>query len=211
MTGRTILIGDIHGCCEEFQTLLARLEPHRRDEIILLGDLVNKGPDPEGVIETFLALRCTSLRGNHDCDHLNWALGKSKPKAESVVTREKMSKKTYQLYIDAVAHMPLFVERSRFLAVHGGLLPDVPLLKQPDEVLTGERTLEPSWKNNLSLGKPVVVGHKRYNDDPQQPGVIPGKFYGMDTGCVFGGRLTALVLPTFEFVSVHAERNYSED
>ena len=64
MNGRLIAIGDIHGCYQEFTELLERLELTKDDQLILLGDLVNRGPDSSKVIELARANRAISLLGN---------------------------------------------------------------------------------------------------------------------------------------------------
>jgi hypothetical protein len=49
---KAIIIGDIHGCSREFSALLEKVAPNRDDQLVLLGDLLNKGPDPLGVFKT---------------------------------------------------------------------------------------------------------------------------------------------------------------
>ena len=68
----TILIGDIHGCSREFSALLDHVSPGRDDQLILLGDLVNKGSRSCRGAEIFESLDCVCLLGNHDFDHLKW-------------------------------------------------------------------------------------------------------------------------------------------
>jgi len=207
-TSRTILIGDIHGCAFEFGELLEMLSPDDGDTIVLMGDLLNKGPDPEGVLQTFESLGCISLLGNHDLDHLEWSQGLVLPKPESVSTRRMMSEPAYSRYLEAVRNMSLIHQTPDFVAVHGAIISDVPLENQPADVLTGKTTIDPSWKDRVDLDRPVVVGHKRYNVVQEMPFVIPGKFYGIDTGCVYGGSLTALILPGGLLIQVKAARNY---
>src|SRR5258705_4976560 len=97
----TIIIGDIHGCSYEFSALLDKIAPTCGDRLVLLGDLVNKGPDPTGVLEAFESLNCVCLLGNHDFDHLKWKAG-GVPKSESVLTRKLMPPATYEKYLDCV-------------------------------------------------------------------------------------------------------------
>ena len=66
MNGRLIAIGDIHGCHFEFAELLARLAPTRDDRIVLVGDLVNRGPDSCRVIDLARQHRAIALLGNHE-------------------------------------------------------------------------------------------------------------------------------------------------
>jgi serine/threonine protein phosphatase 1 len=204
----TIIIGDIHGCSREFSALLDHVSPGTDDRLVLLGDLVNKGPDPAGVLETFASLNCLCLLGNHDVDHLRWKAGHS-PKPESILTRQLIPPTLYERYLEWVAKMPLFFEDSDLIAVHGGLLNGLPLPEQPVEVVAGERNLPSDWKDHIAFDRPVVAGHKRYSPDPSVPCIVEGRFYGIDTGCVYGGCLTALRMPSGTITQVRAARVYS--
>ena len=206
---KTILIGDIHACSREFSALLERIGPARSDQLILMGDLVNKGPDPAGVIRAVRSLNCLCLRGNHENDHLNGPAGLSKLKAESELTKNAMPLEEYAAYLALAAAMPLYFENSDLIAVHGALDPVLPLDQQPADLLTGDITPPPSWKDDINLGRPLVVGHKRYSREQAEPFIVEGRFYGIDTGCVYGGALTALELPSGELWQVRAARDYS--
>lgn len=205
----TIFIGDIHGCSREFSALLDHVSPGRGDRLILLGDLVNKGPDPAGVLEIFATVDCVCLLGNHDLDHLKWK-GGGIPKVESIVTKELIPAPLYEKFLEEVVRMPPLFERSDFIAVHGGLLNGVALSEQPLEVMTGDRNLSNDWKDEIILDRTLVTGHKRYGSDQAVPYIVEGKFYGIDTGCVYGGCLTALRLPSGTLAQVRAERAYSD-
>jgi len=205
----TILIGDIHGCSREFAALLDHVAPRREDKLILLGDLVNKGPDPAGVLKIFASLDCVCLLGNHDFDHLKWKEGRI-PKGESIVTKELIPPGVYDKFLEEVARMPPLYESADLIAVHGGLLKGLSLSEQPMEVLTGDKTLPSKWKDEIVLDRPLIVGHKRYGSDQAVPYIIEGKFYGIDTGCVYGGCLTALRMPSGRLAQVRAERVYSD-
>ena len=67
---RLLAIGDIHGCSRAFDTLLDAVAPKPDDQIITLGDYVDRGPDSRGVLDRLVALhdtgRLIALRGNHD-------------------------------------------------------------------------------------------------------------------------------------------------
>ena len=64
--GRTIAIGDVHGCAREFEKLLKKLKPQKSDRIIQLGDLINKGPDSHEAIELARAHDIQTIMGNHE-------------------------------------------------------------------------------------------------------------------------------------------------
>lgn len=208
MSTQTILIGDIHGCSQEFAQLLDCI-PWRDARVVLMGDLVNKGPDPGGVIRTVRERGFLSLRGNHDVDHLKWYEGIHAPKPDSVKTKAEMTAEDYLNYLQMVREMPLFLETEEFIAVHAAVLPGIALADQPEEILTGERTLDNSWKDGIDLGKPLVVGHKRFSEDMAVPYVDGRRFFGLDTACVYGGTLTALSLPSGQIWQVKAARQYA--
>jgi len=207
---RTIFIGDIHGCAHEFRLLLEKVAPNSDDRIVLMGDLVNKGPDPEGVLEAYRSLDCVCLLGNHEADHLHWRDENWTPKPDSVQTRRLMSPKGYAEFLALAERMPLIYEDEFAIAVHGGLLEGIPLHEQPREVLIGETAMPSSWKDHLALDRPLVVGHKRYSREESRPCIIEGRFYGIDTACVYGGNLTALILPEGRIVQVPAVRVYAK-
>lgn len=206
---KTILIGDIHACSREFSALLDLVAPGRSDRLILLGDLVNKGPDPTGVVRMVRSLEAICLRGNHENDHLFWQAGEVRPRRESVRTRKLMPDEDYAAYLAMAAVMPLAYETAELIAVHGAVVPGLPLAEQPASLLTGDESPDPSWKDSIDLGRPLIVGHKRYRKDFSKPCIEKGKFYGIDTGCVYGGTLTALEWPSGKIWQVKAERDYS--
>ena len=69
------------------------------------------------------------------------------------------------------------------------------------------KRLPGAWYDHYDGNKPLVFGHHDYLRNGQ-PLVREGRLYGIDTGCVYGGLLTALVLPAFSTVSVRARENY---
>ena len=80
---RLIIVGDVHGCLEELKILLTRCSYEKeRDEVIFVGDLVNKGPSSVDVIRFVRGMGASCVRGNHDDDALYYAL---KAKDETAV------------------------------------------------------------------------------------------------------------------------------
>lgn len=217
MNGRLIAIGDIHGCHLEFADLLARLDLTREDRLILVGDLVNRGPDSCKVIDLAREHHAISLLGNHELRLLKYRrTGDRKPlKDGDLDTFEKLRPEDWA-YLEA---MPLTHEEAELntVFVHGGFLPNEPWQKQPADVVTRIQVIDkegrpakradkpdaPLWAD-LWTGPPFVV----YGHTPR-PEVYKLKWsVGIDTACVMGGHLTAFVLPEKRFLQVKARQRY---
>lgn len=217
MNGRLIAIGDIHGCHLEFAELLARLELTREDRLVLLGDLVNRGPDSLRVLELAREHRAVSLLGNHELRLLKYRRTRDRKyvKESDMETFLKLRPVDWA----QLEAMPLTFEEAELstVFVHGGFLPTEPWQKQPAEVVTriqvvdrdgkpakrAEKPDAPVWAD-LWSGPPFVV----YGHTPR-PEIYKLKWSaGIDTGCVLGGHLTAYVLPEKRFVQVKARQRY---
>ena len=69
---QTIIVGDVHGCLVELDALLRKVRYTHGDRLILVGDLVAKGPDSAGVVARARELGALGVRGNHDERVLSW-------------------------------------------------------------------------------------------------------------------------------------------
>jgi predicted phosphodiesterase len=208
-SGRTIVLGDVHGCRDEAERLLELLRLGPDDALYFLGDLVSRGPDPAGVLALIRRTGARSVRGNHDDALLRW----HDAKQHGIDTPIKTSERELAERFDAqdwqlLESLPLFIDvpENDLRLVHGGIVPGVPIERQPPEALLSMRYLgphgEPIEKGGTVLwgtryqGPPhVVFGH---NANPQ-PQIHPWAT-GIDTGVVYGHRLTALVLDQGERV-----------
>ena len=217
MNGRLIAIGDIHGCYLEFAELVDRLQLGKDDRVVLLGDLVNRGPESGRVLDLARQIRAISLLGNHELRLLKFRRTRDMKyaKEHDLETFEQLRPQDWA-YLEAMALT--FVEPDlNTVFVHGGFLPGEPWQKQPAEVVTriqvvtpegrpGKRSEYPEaplWAD-LWNGPPFVV----YGHTPR-PEIYKLKWsVGIDTGCVMGGNLTAHILPERSFLSVKARQRY---
>ncbi|MDP2309610.1 MAG: metallophosphoesterase [Pseudomonadota bacterium] len=212
---RTLIIGDIHGSWDELQDLFARVGLTDEDVVVSVGDLVDRGPAPGEVVAWFRGrANAVVVCGNHERKHVRGTMSHSQD-----ITRLQLGAG----YADAVAWMgtlPYWYETDAVRVVHAALIPGVPLAETPQDILCGtvsgeerlkkrlaaahpegthpEGTPGPWWHELYDDPKPVVFGHHVV----EAPIVREGRVYGIDTGCVHGWSLTALVLPSFELVSV---------
>jgi serine/threonine protein phosphatase 1 len=199
---RTIFIGDIHGCWDELCALLDKVALTDDDVVVSVGDLVDRGPDPTSVINFFRRRpNAVAVCGNHERKHVRGLLSFSQQ-----ITRCQLG----DGYADAVAWMgtlPYWWACAEAVAVHAAVVPGVAVEDAPTDVLSGttsglqrlEGQLGGRYWHDVHDGPlPVVFGHHVVDE----PLIRPGRAYGIDTGVCFGGRLTALIVPSFELVSV---------
>lgn len=212
---QTLIVGDIHGCYDELQSLLDNAALSSEDEIIAIGDIVDRGPDTPKVLDFFRAHpRARSIIGNHERKHIRSHRGEIRPALSQVISRAQLG----EGYPGAVAFMqtfPLFIELAEALLVHGFWEPGVPLAEQRENVLAGVMSGEEylkrrygwPWYDYYDGPQPIIVGHRQYLDDGK-PLIVNDRIFAIDTGCVRGGALTGLILPGFRIISVPARENY---
>ena len=207
--GRIFAIGDIHGCLEKIQTLLERLPvDFKQDKLVFLGDYVDRGPDSRGVLDLMIKLQRENpastifLKGNHEVMFQDYI--ENGPLKKSFLTfggRETI--KSYGAadslidipddHLKFLRELPLLYVTKKFCFVHAGLLPNVPVEEQEEKDILWIRFK--FIKSRYDWGKRVIFGHTPF-DTP----LIEKNKIGIDTGAVYGGRLTCLMLPDVEFI-----------
>jgi hypothetical protein len=212
MEARTIVVGDIHGCYDELMQLLDKVGFARSDRLVSVGDLITKGPKSREVLDLFMSdKRFSSVIGNHDLAlRRRWNGEHIKLKAAQKETHKQLKheKDVYTPFLNA---LPFTIDLGTHLVVHAGLRPNVELDSQTTGDLTRLRTLGPKreskegtpWYQEYHGEKTVLFGHWPAAEPRRGPKAI-----GLDTGCVYGYKLTAYIIETDQFVSVPAARAY---
>lgn len=214
MAGRIIIVGDIHGCLAELRSLLDEVAFSRDDALVSVGDLVGKGPDGAGVVRFFLAGGHRAVRGNHDEKLLAYRRdGRGTLSESHRAHAEALRERDWEW----LSLLPLWIRLREHdaLVVHAGLVPGVRLKRQEPKVLMNLRSIRPDGAPSRKIeGTPwaklwpgpelVVFGHDAVRGLQRWPHAV-----GLDTGCVYGGALSALVLPERAVVSVPAFDVYS--
>lgn len=211
--GRTIVVGDIHGCFDELIDLMKLVGLRKDDRVIAVGDLICKGPKSLEVLELFTNdKRFSSVIGNHDRKvRQRW---RGEPVRLSKDMRQTLSKLEVhrERYFRFLRSLPYTINLGSHLVVHAGLRPGVPLRRQMVADLTEIRTMgaDPSrrrgvrWYDVYRGPKTVLFGHWPAKQPRRAPHAI-----GLDTGCVYGGKLTAFIVETNEILSVRARKRYT--
>ena len=227
------VIGDVHGCLEELLGLLGMLgyspdgTPPEGRVAVFVGDLVDRGPDSVGVLRLVMRMAAAGhaivLPGNHD-DKLMRKLGGS-----DVTMGHGLKETVEQLEAEPaefVAEVRTFLkglvghyvfDGGRLVVAHAGMREDMQGRtsgRVRDFALYGETTGETDefglpvrydWASEYRGRAAVVYGHTPVPDPEWVNNTI-----NIDTGCVFGGRLTALRYPERELVTVPAKQTYAE-
>jgi len=227
---KTVIIGDIHGCLEEFQELLELVDYKSPDvEIILAGDLIDRGPESAAVVALCRKLNLRCAQGNHDLKFIKW--WKNAGSTNDVYDKHPHYNQLSDEDVNYIARMSPYIKiDDNTIAVHAGLKPGIPLEKQTKDDLCYIRYIDQQKKfvslkkiNNIGsieqagahfwtewgpFGYNIIYGHQVW-EEPRIDKFDDGTAcYGIDTGCCFGGSLSALIWETKEFVQVKAKQEY---
>lgn len=215
---RRLFIGDLHGCREELDALLAAFEFRPgTDRLYSVGDVAGKGPDLPGTLRRLKDLDATVVAGNHDLSLIRAArcppdLRKSARWAETLQTLGGEA----PAWVTWMETWPLWRDLGDILMVHAGLEPGKPDPgSMAPRVLTLIRTWDgtgrnldhagdPPWYECVVPTKTIVFGHWAKRGLVDLP-----RFKGLDTGCVYGGKLTGWCPEEARFVQVDAKKRYA--
>jgi hypothetical protein len=213
---RTIIVGDVHGCSAELRDLLDVAAVSAADRLVFVGDLVARGPDSRGVLRLVRELGARSVVGNHELELRRYRAatggghGVKRPGRSHRELADELSREDWEL----IGSLPPFLELPEHgvVVVHAGLVPGRAPGDHDDDVLTNLRCIDTNGRPTHRLegtlwaalyrGPPhVVFGH-----DALRSIQVHRDATGLDSGCVYGGRLTALVLPAAQSPPPAAER-----
>ncbi len=230
------IIGDIHGCCDELETLLDKLgyvkaegvysHPEGR-KAVFLGDYCDRGERNADVLRLVMDMvkggYALAVPGNHDVKLLKHLNGKKvqhthgldRTIAELEAKGDEFKAEVREFIDRLISHYVL--DDGRLVVSHAGLKKEFigrGSSKVREFCLYGERTGEfdeygmpvrLDWAADYKGRAAVVFGHIAAREVRAVNGT-----YCIDTGCVFGGKLTAMRWPEKEFVSVDANKIYYE-
>jgi protein phosphatase len=222
------VIGDVHGCYDELQALLALLQrtPPRNggiQKLVFIGDLVNRGPRPLDVLEQAMNLveggHALCILGNHDAEFLAWIDGRSVDVTRLAPTIGQWSTRDLAWRNRAarfLRELPghLMLDGGRLCVAHAGL-------HAPDQGSKSRRAHEAAvhgrglmrdrnasilnWSDDYVGSATVIHGHL-----PIVHGQRRGRVWNIDTGCCFGGHLSALRYPEETLFSVPSRAIYAD-
>ncbi|MDH5657686.1 MAG: metallophosphoesterase [Spirochaetia bacterium] len=201
---RTIFIGDVHGCIDELKEMIHTLRPVESDRVILLGDLINRGPDPAAVVQFVYESKFECLMGNHEHEYLHYF--------QTVDKYKNLRRSIGEELHEWISNRPLYIEDKDFMAVHAGLVPGEHPSRSKKEILLNIRTWDadtkniknpenPPWYSFYKDKKPVFYGHWAREGLNVRKNTI-----GLDSGCVYGRGLSAYILESHEIVQINSRK-----
>ncbi len=206
---RTLAIGDIHGCLTALETLADHAAFAPDDQLVFLGDYVDRGPDSRGVIDYLIDLKKTAqvvtLKGNHEimmmwCRQSEEALekwlsygGDTTLASYGIEEVNDVPPEHWRFMEDCFP----FYETETHLFIHANLVPDQSLVTQLAGGTIFWEPFDPKQSKPHQSGKPFICGHTRQTGG--RP-VSVGHAICIDTGCYDpGGWLTCLDVDTGEY------------
>ncbi len=212
---RTIFIGDVHGCLYELKRLLDKLNYCSKERLIFVGDLINKGPFSLKTLEFVRSLNAECVLGNHELQFLEHLQKNTKLNYKALRSLKEHMSYQLSLWEKWLSDLPLYIEEEDFLVVHAGLKPYTHPSKTPRYILTNIRTWDktgknlnrkdcPPWYDFYEETRPVIYGHWSLQGLLERTNTI-----GLDSGCVYGEKLSAFVLPERQIYQVEAYENYN--
>jgi len=213
MNKRTIIIGDVHGCNTELELLLNKLDLKKEDDLYFVGDLINKGPESLKVLKIVKNLNAKAVMGNHETRFLKFV--KDPIKGEMSYKLYEEIKDNFNFWIEYISSFPFYIETEDFILAHAGVSPIHKLQDTSTKLLATIRTWDgkgddlqdksnPNWYEFYNNDKLVVYGHNAALGLNIRKNTI-----GLDSGCVYGNQLSALIVETREVVSVQALKAYA--
>lgn len=232
----TVAVGDVHGCLDELRELVHMVgyRPGGKVRLVLLGDFVDRGPESAACVRYAREIGAEAVRGNHDDAMLTWRRYSAAKQKGPLDERRKQWAALSEEDVAWIASLWTVIDLGPgYLGVHAGF-EDVPMARQKDDRVMrcryvdeiNGRMVQPNsdlsqpprtvyWTERWRGPDHVVYGHAVHSLTTPRVDEADGvRCYGIDTGCCYGGHLTALVLDPSkvepEVVQVRARAVYSE-
>ena len=233
MSDKYLLVGDIHGCFDEFRELLdvSKFDKEKRT-VISVGDLCDRGPNSPAVLDWFIQGKmhgyADACLGNHDNKLMRWAKGnKVKPSHGLQMTIDQLEGEEFEgrhffdlpktLIYYFLKSLKLVYETENFIAVHAAYAPGNTGYAQ-NLALYGETTGEKdatgfpvrldTWKKTYIGTKDIIHGHIVVENAPEVYKAQHAEIMDIDGGCCFGGTLVGITYPEKKVFQVKAKKVY---
>lgn len=212
---KLIIYGDIHGCYVEFISLRNQINPQKDDIEVCVGDIITKGKNSVRTLNFIIKNNIKSIRGNHEDKIIRYLNHKKSNKKNPIVLdndEQNIIDNLTEKHIQFLENLPLFLRFENITIVHGGLQNHMNLdnlSKKDKQKILRLRYLDGNYEF-LAYGKEdeksifwadlydgnqgfIVYGHQWFQEIKKSKFAI-----GIDTGCVYGNQLSAIVFPNIK-------------
>jgi len=237
---RVIIYGDIHGCLDEFITLREKIGIKKEDIEISVGDFLNKGPNSIKTLRFLKNNNISAVRGNHEDKFIRYRHHYIKEKnfgKKNPMKLEQLEKEIFHSLeeedFEFLNSLPFYIKIDKLTVVHAGVTNHIYLKKATKKEFAfvmrirfvddkgGFISLDEASKKACCYWSEVYDGHEGFIIYGHQPFLKPkiDRFsIGIDTGCVYGNLLSAVIfdkkdeviIPSFRFESVVAKKVYAK-
>ena len=209
---RIFAVGDIHGCYEKLCALMDKIPLNmEQDQLLFIGDYIDRGPGSIEVLDYLIDLKkrlpgIIFLKGNHEDmlqnyldgnDRFTYLLNSGQQTLDAYLNKQDASEDypVPSAHLEFLSELRLYYQTENYIFVHAGMRDKVPLESQLETDLLWIR--DEFIYSDYDFGKRVVFGHTPFKEPLVQTNKI-----GIDTGAVYGNRLTCVQLPEMKFFSV---------
>ena len=228
------IIGDLHGTIDEFNQLLDKINyDPTKHRVILVGDIIDRGTDPVGLVKQVRKMELESVLGNHEEKCLRWRkhqdfekiTGKDNPMRPPSPERRKEWEAFTKADLQWMANLPLTINiKDNWWVAHAGMEPITPFDQQEKDKIIRIRYVDEAgkivkpktkdqpkgsflWAEKWNQPMNIVFGHQGHIE-PTRYTNANNVCVAIDQGCCFGGSLTAFNVDHNEFVQVKANKAY---
>ena len=209
---RMFAVGDIHGCLDKLVSLMDIIDVDlKKETLVFMGDYIDRGPHSKEVVDYLIDVarggnRVVFLKGNHELMLQNYLSGEDK--LSFLYNGGEATLRSYMKagglneanlippeHLEFFDNLRLYYETENYIFVHGGLKANIPLEHQDEWDMLWMR--DEFIYSDFDFGKLVIFGHTPF----REPLILDNKI-GIDTGAVYGNKLTCVELSAMKFFSV---------
>lgn len=211
-------IGDVHGCYQELEELVYKIKEKDSDaKIIILGDLIDRGESLEKTFDVVFKHDLDFIMGNHEYKFIKEVVFgdtcRSKARQNSIDEFKSLSEDKQCAILDAMKNSKLVVKvksnGKHFLLSHSGMTGDLYNYNVFNTAMNQKEVFEvEDFEKLYLLTYYQVYGHRQWEYTDIETQLKEKTSFNIDSGCVYGNKLTALHLNSLEYLQVDAKETY---
>ena len=210
-TDHTFVVGDVHGCFDEFILLLEKIRFNKqKHRLIFVGDLINKGPHSLKMLKWAFENKTEQVLGNHEMKFIQLVENGQPLPPVLQKLKEEMGEQVDH-WVQFIKSWPVYIEEKDFIVIHAGIVPhlhpknssinDVINIRYWDDQTktrsSSEQSSSKPWHDFYTEKKLVIYGHWARQGLHKKSNSI-----GLDSGCVYGQKLSGVCLPSRKIIQV---------